>query len=595
MSLKTNSAIDSDALQQVALVLAFLLATVPAQANPASHNHSYLASHRLLAQSDGSDAQGTITKDKIKTVVEIKVRQAWRPIPGPDGVFAIVDFRVNGNGQISVCEIKKSSGQSAFDQSCLDAVRALGSLPPLPPYLGREMAFFGKFLAGKQPSLEVSLASSGMPSAPAMSPSSSGAATSSASATSSNPGSMSAGNTSSSPNTSTMATVTPGQSDWVTPPSSTSTTTSSSNDGSSGGMDMDGLMAAVGGLSQSSGQPPPVSSSQPTMGGSGQPGMGGSAQPTMGGSPQPTKPMQATGGTSPGAQPSAAQKPGGAPAPNTVPPSADLAATLNNLNNQAVIAINDSNYEFAVRKLEEALKIDPTYASAKSNLAIAYNNYALQLQGQNRTEEALKILHRAYAIDPTNAKTKTNLEAIIQIMGKSPTSFKDRVDLANRCVTIGDAIGAKIEYEAALAIKRDPMVLERLQALAGGRMPAGGPPTAHTNKPPATTNKPPVKQPAGHPTNQQQPLQGESGDTGGGAENTAQQSAPATSKPAGGAVSQKLNTLYKGLSNLEKKTFLKTFETDDILTRLSRVETKLLGKTQTGDPIRRLDTLLLLQ
>jgi FOG: TPR repeat len=390
-----------------------------------------------------------------------------------------------------------------------------------------------------------------------------------------------------------MAAATPGQSDWVTPPSSSSSSSPSSSSsspgdgGASGGMDMDGLMAAVGGLAQSSG-------AQPSMGGSGQPSMIGSSQPATAGSTTPNKPAQATGATKPGVQP-AAPKTTATPEPNTVPPSADLAATLNNLNNQAVIAINDSNYEFAVRKLEEALKIDPSYASAKSNLAIAYNNYALQLQGQSRTEEALKILHRAYAIDPTNEKTKTNLEAIIQIMGKSPTSFKDRVDLANRCVTIGDAIGAKIEYEAALAIKRDPMVVERLQALASGRMPpAGGAPTAQASKSPAA-NKPPPKRPAGQPQVPQQPPQGESDDTGGGGETTAQQPASVTGKPAGGAVSQKLNTLYKGLSNLEKKTFSRTFETDDILTRLSRVETKLLGKTQTGDPIRRLDTLLLLQ
>lgn len=585
MILKNKFTIESDTVQRAVLVLVILLGTIPLGAESAANDQRSIRHSLLLAQTDGSDAQGTITKEKIKTVVEIKIRQSWRPIPGPDGVFAIVDFRVNSSGHISVCEINKSGGQSAFDQSCLDAVRALGSLPPLPPYLGSELAFFGKFLAGKQPSLEVTLASTGMPSvsAPAMSPpTSSNVAVSSTASTSSNSGSIadsSGGGSSSSPNNPIMAAASPGQSDWVTPQAS------SSNDGATAGMDMDGLMAAVGGLAQSSGQP--------QMGGSAQPQMG-SGQPQMGGSAQPSKPMPTTSATRPGAPLSTGQKPGGTSAPNSVPPSADLAATLNNLNNQAVIAINDSNYEFAVHKLEEALKMDPTYASAKSNLAIAYNNYALQLQGQNRTEEALKILHRAYAIDPMNEKTRTNLEAIIQIMGKSPASFKDRVDLANRCVTIGDAIGAKIEYEAALAIKKDPLVIERLQALASGRLPqAGGAPTAQAK--PKAPGSPPINQPSGQPHAQAQPSQGQPSDTDGGVENISRQPASATSKPASGAVSQKLNTLYKGLSNLEKKTFSRTFETDDILTRLSRVETKLLGKTQTGDPIRRLDTLLLLQ
>lgn len=594
MSAKKNSAIGT--LQRVALA-STILVTMPMQAESAAHCQGSTSHDRLLvAQSDGSDAQRTITKDKIKTVVEIKIRQAWRPIPGPEGVFAIIDFRVNQGGQISVCEIKKSGGQSAFDQSCLDAVRSLGSLPPLPPYLGSELAFFGKFLAGQQPSLEVSLASSGMPSvdAPANSSPSPGAASSSAQAPNI-PGAMTASKVDSI--SSPVTAVTPGQSDWVTPPasslpSSLPSSPSSSNDGSGGGMGIDGLMAAVGGLAQASG------SAQAPMGGPAQQPVGNSRQPMAAnqptsGSSQPNPSTQATAANRPGGTPE--QKPVAASVPNTVPPSGDLAATLNNLNNQAVIAINDSNYEFAVRKLEEALKMDPTYASAKSNLAIAYNNYALQLQGQSRTEEAMKILHRAFAIDPTNEKTKTNLEAIIQIMGKNPTSFKDRVDLANRCLAIGDPIGAKIEYEAALAIKRDPMVLERLQALASGRMPTAGAAQAGPGKPVAP-NQPVAKQPTGQPpAPKEQPRGRPTPDTDGGVDSTAQQPARQNSKPAGGAVSLKLNTLYKGLANLERKTFSKTFETDDILTRLSRVETKLLGKTQSGDPIRRLDTLLLLQ
>jgi tetratricopeptide (TPR) repeat protein len=269
--------------------------------------------------------------------------------------------------------------------------------------------------------------------------------------------------------------------------------------------------------------------------------------------------------------------------------SHDVNQRLLSLNNQAVVLINDNNYEAAIKKLEEALKIDPTYKHGRENLAIAYNNYGLQLK--SRPDEAIKVFHKAFALDPTNEKTRVNLDTIILFMGRNPKSFKDRLDLGNKAVAHGDFHGARIEYEAALAIKQDPIVHQKLQALLSGgdptkveaplENPEHNPPPAQNSAPPVTSHQKPGhhKPPPGPPPGK-----------------TTQTRAPAaTADGAHSGVSQKLDTMYRNLKNLETKAFGKTFETDDVLSRLSRLEQKLIGKPQAGNPMRRLDALLLLQ
>ena len=277
-------------------------------------------------------------------------------------------------------------------------------------------------------------------------------------------------------------------------------------------------------------------------------------------------------------------------------PAGNLNKHVHTLNNQAIVALNDSNFEVAIQKLEEALKIDPSFETGKQNLAIAYNNYGLQLRSQPPV--AIKIFHKAMAIDPGNKKTKQNLDAIIGLMGKNPSSFADRVQLGDEAARSGDKVGAKIEYETALSMKPDPAVKNKLAQLSG---PAAAPPAVS-------------KQPA--PTKQTMPAKGK---TGGQSppppSKTSSNASPKTnsknptSKPStkpstpvatkGGAptapVGQKLNTIYRNLNSLEQKTFAKTYQNDDILTRIGRLEQKLLGKVQSGQPLRRIDALLLCQ
>ena len=128
------------------------------------------------------------------------------------------------------------------------------------------------------------------------------------------------------------------------------------------------------------------------------------------------------------------------------------------LNNEGVAALKVNNYALAIQKFEAALKLDPGYQMARDNLAIAHNNFGLQLR--NNPKEALKQFHMALYLNRTNPVTISNVEGIIKIMGKNPHSFQDRVDLGKQARTASppDFIGAIIEFSEALKIKDDPEI-----------------------------------------------------------------------------------------------------------------------------------------
>jgi len=138
------------------------------------------------------------------------------------------------------------------------------------------------------------------------------------------------------------------------------------------------------------------------------------------------------------------------------------ATTVISLNNDGVNALKSNNYALAIEKFKAALKLDPGYQLARDNLAIAHNNYGLQLR--NTPKEALKQFHEALYLNRSNPTTLQNVEGIIKIMGKDPHSFKDRVDLGDqaRQPPNPDFIGAIIEYSEALKIKDDPKVHTKL-------------------------------------------------------------------------------------------------------------------------------------
>jgi len=133
---------------------------------------------------------------------------------------------------------------------------------------------------------------------------------------------------------------------------------------------------------------------------------------------------------------------------------------LKGLNNDAVKALGQQNYQLAIQKLEQALQLAPGYQTAKNNLAVAYNNYGLVFQ--NNPNEAIKYFHKACLLDPNNAVSVGNLTGIIQKMGKNPKDFATRVALGDAARKSADFVGAIVEYREALKIKDDAAVHEKL-------------------------------------------------------------------------------------------------------------------------------------
>lgn len=396
-----------------------------------------------LAQTGEATAQtgSGLTVEGLRSQIEGRLDGIWSNISPGQGGGAVIDFTIEGTGQMSGLKLFKSSGTESFDHACVGTIKRLIPLPALPAELGvSSMALRATFVSA--PAKKVSLGFAPLTSRKSQLP---------------------------------------------------------------------------------AGQPAPPAASQP----------------------------------------SAPPQPG--------PDGARLAVKKLN---QAVVAINDNNFKTAIALLEESLKLNPDYKLARDNLAVAYNNYGMELQ--SNPAEAITMFHRALALEPASEQTRGNLEKAIKLAGKDPASFKDRVDLGDQAAKAGDKIGARFEYEQALAIKDDPLVKARIQALFA-------PPPPKEPQQPAPSKKPAPSQPVAQkkPVPAKTPVK------------TPVKTAGTAAGPA--AVNQKLDTVYKHLDELEQRCFKRTFENDDIITRLNRLDVKLFGKPQPGNPRRRLDGLLLMQ
>lgn len=150
---------------------------------------------------------------------------------------------------------------------------------------------------------------------------------------------------------------------------------------------------------------------------------------------------------------------------------------------EALPLIKQAEYKLARKKLEEAVKLDPTSKWARQNLAIVYNNLALK---EKTPQSALKLVHLAIYNDRENASILRFQDNLIKLMKKNPKSFRDRVSLGDEARAAGDLIGAEIEYHAALKIKSSKKVLERLGGVARQQLNLPAPKAA--NKTQSTAN-----------------------------------------------------------------------------------------------------------
>lgn len=117
------------------------------------------------------------------------------------------------------------------------------------------------------------------------------------------------------------------------------------------------------------------------------------------------------------------------------------------INNEGVRALQKNDFKVAISKFEETLRLDPSYKYGRSNLGIAFNNYALSLR--ERPKEALVYFEKAAYVDPGNRTTESNVNAVIQMLGLDPQDSKTREKLGDERVQQRNFEGAIVEYRAA--------------------------------------------------------------------------------------------------------------------------------------------------
>ena len=70
------------------------------------------------------------------TVIKTKLSNAWVPPSGyvipKEGTYVTISFTLNKNGAISNVKVKHSSGIKLLDNSALNAVKSVGTLPAIP-------------------------------------------------------------------------------------------------------------------------------------------------------------------------------------------------------------------------------------------------------------------------------------------------------------------------------------------------------------------------------------------------------------------------------------------------------------------------------
>lgn len=134
------------------------------------------------------------------------------------------------------------------------------------------------------------------------------------------------------------------------------------------------------------------------------------------------------------------------------------------VNNEAVTMLNASNFTGAISKLNQSLKLDPSNNAAKKYLVTAYNNAGLQY-GVKQPLEAILLFRRGLIVDPDSKIMRSNLNSLLQVLGKNPADFNQRVTMGDGLLKTGESVGAFVEYAEALRLKEDPSVRAKMEAV----------------------------------------------------------------------------------------------------------------------------------
>ncbi|MCK4400859.1 TonB C-terminal domain-containing protein [bacterium] len=91
---------------------------------------------KLIGKEDVHISAGRFPYLWYLTVIKTKLSNAWTPPSGyiiaKEGTYVRVCFRVNKNGIIDNVKIKHSSGMKLLDNSVLNAIKSVETLPALP-------------------------------------------------------------------------------------------------------------------------------------------------------------------------------------------------------------------------------------------------------------------------------------------------------------------------------------------------------------------------------------------------------------------------------------------------------------------------------
>jgi TonB family protein len=134
------------------------------------------------------------------------------------------------------------------------------------------------------------------------------------------------------------------------------------------------------------------------------------------------------------------------------------------LNNEGVTFLNHGEFQNAIERFALALKENPSYVLAKNNMAIAFNNLALN----NRTYPAAAVpfFCRSLYLRPDSATTRENLITMLTKMeDKKASTFEDFVHLGDDASAEKKSIEAYVFYKEALRLKSDPAVEKKVSDL----------------------------------------------------------------------------------------------------------------------------------
>lgn len=100
--------------------------------------------------------------------------------------------------------------------------------------------------------------------------------------------------------------------------------------------------------------------------------------------------------------------------------AADTDYMVRQYNIKGNIALSKKSFQEAIDYYQEALKLDPSNAIMKRNIAVAHNNWALYLASRQQKEEAIEHWKQCLKVDPGFTSARNNLKVMQMTLSNGP-------------------------------------------------------------------------------------------------------------------------------------------------------------------------------